>query len=131
MSKDYKADDSLWLAEKEYFNESPCCVGGREMRYKITPVRYIYPSRCEGRHWVTTLVSHPDVEFVSQSYPRLLQSVVTKQLREVDGKWLFLTKEDAERAEELDRRLEKLETSPTEYKCWFKNPEDAEKLTGK
>lgn len=126
MSKDYKTDDNLWLAEKEYFNEGLHCVGEREMRYRITPVKYIYPSRCEGRHWVTTLVSRPDVEFAGHNNPSLLQSVVTKQLREVDGKWLFRTKEDAERAEELDRRLEGLEKFKTECKCRCKNPEGLE-----
>ena len=124
MGKKYEKGDSLWLAEKEYFNDSPRCVGGREMRYIITPVRYIYPAKATGHHWVTTLVSCPDAEFEAYGDPRLLQSVVTKQLREVEGKWLFLTKEDAERAEELDRRLEKLETPETERKCWCKSTED-------
>ena len=101
MSWNYKPEETYWMAEKDYYNEG-------EVRYDIKPVKYIYPDRCDGKHWVTTLM-YPTGEFGSKTHGLLLQSLVEHHLKMVDGEWLFLTKEDAERAEAMEKRFKKLE----------------------
>lgn len=94
----YKKGENYWILHGLY-GSSP----------RATEVKYIYPAKGDGsRHWVTTTLKLND-EFNDYSGGLYLQAIVEETLLKVDGKNLFLTKEDAERALALEERFHKLE----------------------
>lgn len=94
----YKERENYWILHGSY-GSSP----------RATEVKYIYRAKGDGsRHWVTTSLKL-DNEFSDYGGGLYLQAIVEETLLKVEGKDLFLTKEDAERALALEERLRKLE----------------------
>ena len=72
-------------------------------------VRYIVKAKGFGSfHWVTTTLIL-DERYMNYSAPRLVQSIVDQTLLKVNGQDLFLTRDEAERALAIEKRLNKLE----------------------
>lgn len=72
-------------------------------------VRYIVKAKDYGSfHWVTTTLI-VDEQYMNYSAPRLVQSIVDQTLWKVNGQDLFLTRDEAERALSIEKRLDKLE----------------------